>query len=311
MSLNILITGSEGYLGQRLTERLAPEHTVFGIDIRPHGGPHYHYQQMDIRDPKLAQLIRTHKITHVIHLASVMQASDDHERDYDIDVGGTQNLLQACVGSDVTHITVTSSGAAYGYHKDNPSWLKETHPLRGNDSFAYSRHKRLVEELLQGYRERHPELHQLILRPGTVLGVTTANQITHLFRKKSILSIKGSDSPFVFIWDEDVVDIVVKGVLEHRSGIYNLAGDGALTVTQIAELLNKPTLTLPAWLLQSALWIGYRLGLSRYSADQLKFLRYRPVLDNHALKHEFGYTPKKSSREVFEYYLSHNEEMRG
>ncbi len=311
MSLNILITGSEGYLGKRLTERLAKSHRVFGIDIRPFGEAHYHYTCMDIRDKNLAEIIRDNQITHVIHLASVMQASDDPERDYDIDVGGTQNLLEACVAGGVRHLTVTSSGAAYGYHADNPEWLKEDDPLRGNDTFAYSRHKRLVEEMLADYRSRHPELKQLILRPGTVLGTSTANQITHLFRKKRLLTIKGSRSPFVFIWDEDVVEIILKGVNESLEGRFNLAGDGALPMSDIAAILNKPTLTLPAWLLGSILWLGHRLGLSRYSEDQLKFLRYRPVLDNSALKNEFGYTPQKTSREVFEYYLAHNRELQG
>jgi UDP-glucose 4-epimerase len=63
-------------------------------------------------------------------------------------VGGTRNVLDACVAHGVKHLIVSSSGAAYGYHADNPAWLTETHPLRGNPAFAYSDHKRQVEEML-------------------------------------------------------------------------------------------------------------------------------------------------------------------
>ncbi len=34
-------------------------------------------------------------------------------------------MLQACVANGVRRIVVSSSGAAYGYHADNPAWLTE------------------------------------------------------------------------------------------------------------------------------------------------------------------------------------------
>ncbi|MEE4246197.1 MAG: SDR family oxidoreductase [Kangiellaceae bacterium] len=307
--MTILITGSEGYLGQRLVKRLSAELKVVGIDIRDRASANYDYRKMDIRDAGLSEFIGANNITHVIHLASVMQASADRSRDFDIDVNGTNNVLEACVANEVKHITITSSGAAYGYHADNPEWLVEDDPLRGNDSFAYSQHKRLIEEMLSDYQTRHPKLKQLVLRPGTVLGKHTNNQITNLFQQKRLLAVQGSPSPFVFIWDEDVVNIMVKGTLENKVGRFNLAGDGALTINDIAAMLNKPLLVIPAWLLKVGLYIGHALKLTQYSVEQLDFLRYRPVLDNAALKNKFGYTPKKTSQEVFAYYLKHNQVM--
>ena len=81
----------------------------------------------------------------------------------------------------VQHVIVSSSGAAYGYHPDNPAWLSETDAIRGNHEFAYSWHKRLVEEMLAEYREREPQLRQTVFRIGTILGETVSNQITALF----------------------------------------------------------------------------------------------------------------------------------
>ncbi len=304
MSLNILVTGSEGYIGQRLIARLAKNNNVVGVDVRQASPVAYQYYCLDVRDPAISDIMATHSITHVVHLASVLQASGKPEEDYDIDINGTKNVLDACLQAGVKHITVTSSGAAYGYHADNPAWLTEAHPLRGNEHFAYSRHKRLVEEMLVAYRQSHPHLRQLVLRAGTVLGENTNNQITNLFDKKRLLAIKGSSSPFVFIWDEDVVNIIEHGVTHHKTGQFNLAGDGAMTIDEIAKALNKPLLTLPAMLLKVLLTLGHTLKLTRYSAEQIDFLRYRPVLSNHALKTQFGYTPRKTSREVFHLYLT-------
>ena len=309
---NILITGCEGYLGQRLCAALAADHTLVGLDIRPQpAGSDYHYYCMDIRAAELGQIMTAHQISHVVHLASILQPSGDPARDYDIDVNGSANVLQACLAAGVQHITVTSSGAAYGYYADNPAWLSESDPLRGHPQFSYSEHKRQIEALLAQYRQQHPQLQQLVLRPGTVLGEHTNNPITQLFLRPRLLAIRGSDSPFVFIWDEDLVAIVLAGVQNSKTGIYNLAGDGALTVHELAGLMHKSLLQLPAWLLRTALWLGSRLGISHYGPEQVDFLRYRPVLSNQALKQQFGYQPRKTSAEVFAFYLAHNRHVIG
>jgi UDP-glucose 4-epimerase len=125
--------------------------------------------------------------------------------------------------------------------------------------------------------------------------------------KKRIMAIQGSDSPFVFIWDQDVAAIIVKGVVETKVGKFNLAGSGALTISHIAKKLNKPMLVLPAWLVKTALFIGQKLGATQYGPEQIDFLRYRPVLDNTALINEFGYRPVKTSEEVFNLFVSHLE----
>ena len=51
------------------------------------------------------------------------------EFEYSVDVLGTENVLQACRAAGVRKIVVSSSGAAYGYHADNPEWLSEDDPV--------------------------------------------------------------------------------------------------------------------------------------------------------------------------------------
>ena len=308
----VLVTGACGYLGRQVVARLAdpalenrPD-LVVAHDIRTPTErlPGVVYEEADIRDPRIADALARHHIDTVVHLASIVTPGKDSRRDfeYDVDVNGTRNLLQACVQQGVQRIVVSSSGAAYGYHADNPAWLTENMPVRGNKVFAYAHHKRLVEEMLAEYRHSHPALEQVVLRIGTILGATVRNQITDLFEKPRLLAIRGSDSPFVFIWDQDVVGIIVRAVSGGPPGIYNVAGDGALTIHEIAARLGKPTLQLPAWLLQAALAVLKPLGLTQYGPEQLDFLRFRPVLLNTKLKTAFGYTPTYTSAEVFELY---------
>jgi UDP-glucose 4-epimerase len=313
---SVLVTGSDGYLGLQLMEALAREteefENIVALDVRDtpqqERQADIEYLTADIRSPDLGNLFDRFQIDNVVHLASIVTPGKkpDREFEYSVDVLGTQNVLEACIVSNVDKLIITSSGAAYGYHPDNPAWLDEDHALRGNPEFAYSDHKRLVEEMLARYREEHPRFKQLIFRPGTVLGDTANNQITAFFEKAVIMGLMGVDAPFVLIWDKDVIACIMKGIKENLTGIYNLAGDGIITMREMASMMGKPYLSFPVWLVRIFLWILKKCGLTQYGPEQIGFLRYRPVLSNRRLKEVFGYVPEKTTRQTFEYYLNRN-----
>jgi UDP-glucose 4-epimerase len=314
---SVLITGAGGYLGSQLVAELAAGQIsverIVATDVREalpeRKRVGVEYVRVDVRSPALTGLFDRCKPDVVVHLASIVTPGKRRNRDfeYSVDVLGTENVLKACITAGVKKIIVSSSGAAYGYYADNPAWIAEDWPVRGNEAFAYARHKRLVEEMLAHWRTDHPELRQVVLRIGTILGETVRNQITDLFDKSRLIAIQGSDSPFVFIWDQDVVGCILHAISTDKSGIYNVAGDGALTIHEIAARLGKRCVVLPAWLLQGALAVLKLFGLTQYGPEQVSFLRYRPVLDNRKLKEEFGYVPRKTSSEVFEFWRAARE----
>ncbi len=305
---SVMITGGSGYLGGKVLAILArlenrPD-IIVSIDIKE--PPHEKREEgvvyivKDIRDPGVSGIVKKYGVEAVVHLAAIVTPAPGMTREflYDVDVNGTRNVLEACLENDVKQIIVTSSGAAYGYHPDNPEWIAEDAPLRGNEEFAYSHHKRLVEEILSEYRKKYPQLKQLILRPGTILGKDTKNQITAIFERKFLVEIKGGDSRFVFIYDEDVAEIIVRGLMEKKEGIYNLAGSGALSMEEIGKILNKPVIKLSEGPVRLVLAFLKKFNLTRYGPEQVLFLKYRPVLSNKKLIDEFGYKPM-SSKDVF------------
>jgi UDP-glucose 4-epimerase len=139
---SVLVTGAGGYLGSQLVaawrpaqDRSAASWRRMCARCRPRRLAGVDYVQADVRSPALIELFDRCKVDTVVHLASIVTPGKDSNRqfEYSVDVQGTENVLIACTTTGVKKIVVSSSGAAYGYHADNPAWLTEDCPLRGNE----------------------------------------------------------------------------------------------------------------------------------------------------------------------------------
>lgn len=317
MSARVLVTGGTGYLGGLVVARLADAGaTVVSLDRREPITPveGVHYLTEDLRTVDLTRLLTEHGIDAVVHLAAIVEPPRgmSEEELEEIEVGGTERVVEACLAAGVGHLTVTSSGAAYGYHARNDGRLLGEHePVPGSPEFAYSRHKAAVEAVLARTKRLHPELGVLLLRPGTILGAGTDNQITALFTGPVVLCFTENDGPFTFVWDEDVAQIIATGVLRRRTGVYNVAGDGVMTMRDIARAEGKRVLTLPSSAVRSALWAGRFARLFRYGPEQVDFLLHRPVLDNSRLRRDFPGLPTRTTREAYEIFRQGRRSRRG
>lgn len=310
---SVLVTGASGYVGRLVIEALAGDprelRAIVATDVRAVAARNrmegVTYERLDITDAKrLRELFEMHAVDTVVHLAAIVtpRPGDTRQTQYAVDVEGTENVLAACAAAGVRKLVYTSSGAAYGYHPDNPPMLREDDELRGNVEFAYAWHKRLVEERLARHADEHPELEQLVFRVSTVLGPSVENQITAMFERPVVLGLRGADAPFCFIWDADLVECICRGVHGEWTGTFNLTGDGVMTLREIAVGMGRRYVALPVSLVRKGLELLGRAELTEYGPEQVAFLLHRPVLDNTKLRRTLGYRPTKTSREVFELY---------
>ncbi len=130
---NILVTGALGQIGSELTmalrERYGAENVV-AADIREipdsevvQSGPFYY---VDVTQrASLDVIIRKHKIDTIFHMAAILSATGEKnpQKCWEVNVGGTLNVLNAAVDYKLTRVIIPSSIAAFG-----PDTPKENTP---------------------------------------------------------------------------------------------------------------------------------------------------------------------------------------
>ena len=259
---------------------------------------------MDVTTDAPARVIAKVKPDVIVHLASIVTPPPKMGRAaaYAVDVEGTRKVMNAAIANGVRRLVVTSSGAAYGYHADNPVPLCEDDPLRGNPEFPYSDHKRQVEEILAEARSASPDLEQVILRVGTVLGAGTEKPDNRPVSQTAPAGSIRQRQPVCFY-------------LDARSGTYPAARSNRRATRYLqrrwrwCDGCDRPgprhgqTGSALAYVgAESRLGRGATARPVALRARTGAFLQNRPVLDNSALKSEFGYIPEKTSAEVFAFW---------
>ncbi len=181
--VTVLITGSSGFIGLNLLEALAPlPDRVVGVADRPMPeparavladlGPAATVEIVDVRNADaIAEAMARHRPDVVIHTAAVT-AGPERERAeartvIDVNIGGTQSVLDACTATGVSRLVHVSSGAVYGPATFGSDPLDETTPVAPTTYYGIT--KLAAEQLAR----RHGELHNLdvvVARLSAVFG---------------------------------------------------------------------------------------------------------------------------------------------
>lgn len=305
--MRYLVTGGSGYIGSRLVERLlsqADTERIVICDLRPPPAfrPRVEYRELDVTDRVgVRSLLEAERPDALVHLAFVLNPIHDERRMYEIDVGGTQNVLEAASTAGVAQLLVTSSATAYGAYADNPVPLTEDRAVRGVPDYEYARDKAECDRLCQLWAHQHPERTMTIVRPCIVFGPNVDNYIVRLWTKQPFQADFGLPDPEIqFVHEEDVVDALARLLGGRCAGAYNVAGDGTMTIGECAELIGLSRRRVPLSLfrtLASAMW---RLHLSETPAGQIRFAIHPWVVSTDRLKRDTGWQPRHSTRETYE-----------
>jgi UDP-glucose 4-epimerase len=305
--MRYVVTGGAGYIGSRLCERLSgqPEtERIVVCDLRPPSTyrPKVGFERLDVRDAGATRsLLERLRPDALVHLAFILNPIHDEHAMYDIDVNGTQNVLEGASAAGNQQVLVTSSASAYGAFPDNPVPIEEDHPVRGVPDFSYARDKTECDRLCQLWALRHPQHTMTIVRPCIVFGPSVDNYLVRFWTNQPFQADVGNlDVPIQFVHEDDLVEVLV-GLLEGRhGGAFNVAGEGTMTLGECAELVGTPTRRMPLWAAGRLARLMWRLRLSEAPPGQLHFARHPWVVSNEKLKATLGWSPRYSTREAFE-----------
>lgn len=305
--MRYLVTGGSGYIGSRLVERLAAgegTENVVIADVRPPRifRPKVSFEQLDVRDrARVRRLVERERPDVLVHLAFVLDPIHDEARMYDIDVGGTQNVLEAASGAEVGQVLVTSSASAYGAFADNPVPIPEDHPVRGVADYAYARDKAECDRLCQLWAAQHPDRTMTIVRPSIVFGPNVNNYLLRLWTKGLFWpTFPGEEAPIQYLHEDDLVDALV-GLLDGRhAGAFNVAPDDAMSPGECAELIGLRRVPMPMGAYRALAAVMWALRQAEAPPGSVNFVAYPWVVANDRLKAAIGWRPRHSSRETFE-----------
>jgi UDP-glucose 4-epimerase len=304
--MRYLITGGSGYIGSRLVDHLSRRQDVERIvicDLQPprHYKPKTEFVRLDVRDrTAVREAVELAGVDALVHLAFILNPSHDEDFMYEVDVGGTRNVLEAASLAGTQQVLVASSSTAYGAFADNPEPITEEHPVRGVPSFSYARDKTESDRLCQLWALEHPDRTMTIVRPCIVFGPNVDNYLVRLWADAPFQPDAGNlDQHIQFVHEDDVVEAIIHLLHGRHAGAYNVAGDGLMTLRESAEIVGTPIrrVPLPLYrLLGKAFWA---LRIGEAPPGQIEFAIHPWMVSNEKLKGT-GWKPAHSSRETFE-----------
>ena len=165
--MRVLVTGGSGTVGRTVCQRLAREHEVINFDQQPSPEPVGRFIRGDILNT--AHLIDSMRdIDVVVHLAAVptLNAAPT-DTTMEVNVMGTQRVLEAAALGSPQRVIVASSDSTFGFVFGRglikPQYLPvdEAHPTRPLDPYGLS--KVLKEEICRRYT-RDTGLQTICLR---------------------------------------------------------------------------------------------------------------------------------------------------
>lgn len=305
--MKILITGISGYVGKILLPLLLQDkdiELIVGLDITP---PDYISDKLaffkeDVRNPEIVKYF--HDIDIVVHLAFIVTEIKNKKLIYDINVNGTKNVLKSLKDSKVRKLVVASSVCAYGSHRDHPKIITENTPLRGNKNSYYSHTKLIVEETLDNFeKENESNIIVTRLRPSILCGANINNFFLDILTYKVLIHTKGNREGLPIVHEDDVAEAFYLAIKKDISGTFNITAEN-LSVKNISEILNIPSLGISYYILKILVDISYKLGITSFSSHWVVLSRYPVNFSNKKAKEILGWQPKYTSIEAFKEMVS-------
>ncbi len=255
--MKVFVTGSSSHLAAALLPRLCARpdiEQVTGIDLDPPRFRHARFNaaQLDIRSPRLEDLLAGHEV--LVHLACArLQGSLSDQEMFDINVTGGHKAFHAARRAGARRLIHLSSAAVYG----SGVHLNESAPLVPLPQFPYARHQAHLEKLLQ---IEFPDCVRL--RPHLILGPNSRPELKRLLHLPCYVHTPAPDPLLQCVHEDDVAQAVLLALDKKVQGPFNLAVEDNFSLREVIKRRHRIALPLPPFVARAGLsmarrWLGW------------------------------------------------------
>ena len=262
MKSRCLVTGAAGFIGSHMVDTLIKEgHEVIALDNTCANNEKFYWNsqadnhKLSILDfEKLQPLFRG--IDFVFHLAAesrITNAIESPKNTYEVNVIGTQNILQASLDHQIKRVVFSSTSAIYGLSSP-PN--KET--MQEDCLNPYSISKFAAEKICKFFTNAY-SLPVSILRYFNVFGERAPSNgpyapVTSIFlkqhlQKKPLTVVGDGQNKRDFIHVQDVVQANLQFCFSKQKEIYNdifnVGSASNISILELAQIISDQIDFLP------------------------------------------------------------------
>lgn len=308
----VLIAGVATYWGGRLAQTLEADDRIEAIvgvdpDEPTRELTRTEFVQVGNQHALISRIVKAARIDTVIDTRLTVDSVTASRREaHENNVIGTMNILAGCAGPDspVRKLVFKSSAHYYGCSPEDPAFFTERIARPHRPRAAIERDIVEAEFAVADHARKHPGTTVTVLRFANVLGPEVTTSHTRLFDLPAVPMVAGFDPRYQFVHQDDVVRAMAFAAEHDLHGIFNVAGDGVLALSEVIGLLRKrPAPVLPPY--------GTALGAAPLRAlgvpipdEMLAQLRYGRALDNRLFKSR-GFTYDYTTRETVQRLAAH------
>jgi nucleoside-diphosphate-sugar epimerase len=308
--MRIAIVGATGNAGTALLRRLRAETDVelVGVARRlpptlgTYDGVSWHAVDVAAGDAaaRLAEAFRG--ADAVVNLAWQFQPSHDPRRLFRTNVLGSRAVARAAVGAGVGSLVQASSVGVYSAGPKD-AFVTEDYPRGGILPSSYSRHKALVERMLDRVEADHPRLRVVRVRPGLIFQRAAGTEIARYFagpllpvrllRFQRIPVVPANDRlRLQAVHADDVADAYARVLRTDLRGAFNVAAGPVLDDRVAAAVFHGVRLPVPSPVLTGAAALSWRLRLQPVDAGWVHLALKSPLMWCARATDELGWTPR-------------------
>ena len=235
----LFVTGSESFVGRALVARCDEVGiAVSGIDSVPSPDQRPGFVVGDVRSPELADLVPSGTV--VVHLAAVSRDSDcrsDPSLAFDVNVGGTLNVMTAARKSNARQIIFASSEWVYGDVGNDEIQVEDQQIDITQMTSLYAVSKIVGEQTL---KLDDSAIDKTLLRFGIIYGPRLSNwsaveSLFDLVSREPEVTVGCAATARRFIHVDDIVSGILASVGRSGVEVFNLSGNELVTLREVVE----------------------------------------------------------------------------